>query len=107
MHWIYLIIAGILEIGWIISLKYTQGFTKIIPLIFYAMFGFGSAYFLSLSLKTLPIAIAYAIWMGIAIIGTTVYGFFYLNESRQIIQLLCIVLIISGIIGLKLTTPTT
>ena len=62
------------------------------------------AFFLSLSLKTLPIAIAYAIWMGIAIVGTTIFGIVDLNESRQFVQILRILLIISGIIGLKLST---
>jgi quaternary ammonium compound-resistance protein SugE len=106
MHWFYLIIAGILEIGWIISLKYTEGFTKIIPLIFYAIFGFGSAYFLSLSLKTLSIATAYSIWMGIAIVGTTFIGIFFLKETYQIFRLFCILLIITGIIGLKLSASS-
>jgi quaternary ammonium compound-resistance protein SugE len=104
MHWIYLFIAGILEIGWIISLKYTEGFTKIVPVIFYAFFGLGSAYFLSLALKSLPIVIAYSIWIGIAIVGTAIFGIVYLKEPYQLFRLFCIFLIISGIIGLKLST---
>jgi quaternary ammonium compound-resistance protein SugE len=103
MHWIYLIIAGVLEIAWIISLKYTQGFTKIVPILFYAITGFGSAYFLSLSLKSLPLATAYSIWMGIAMIGASIFGILYLKESTQIFRLICLFLILCGVVGLKIT----
>jgi quaternary ammonium compound-resistance protein SugE len=106
MHWIYLIIASTLEIAWIMSLKYSDGFTRIIPLIFYAISGFGSAYFLSLALRSIPLATAYAIWMGIAMIGTTIIGILFLKESTQIIRLLCMLLILCGVVGLRLTNST-
>jgi quaternary ammonium compound-resistance protein SugE len=104
MGWIFLLIASILEIGWIISLKYTEGFTKIIPIIFYAAFGGGSAYFLSLSLKSIPMATAYSIWMGIAIIGATIFGIVFLKEPVKILRLFFMLMILIGIIGMKIST---
>lgn len=106
MNWIYLFIASILEIGWVISLKYTEGFTKLIPIIFYAFFGFFSAYFFSNSLKTIPLGIAYSIWMGIAVIGTTAAEIVVFNKPYHAGKLVFVLLIIIGIIGLKLTTAS-
>jgi quaternary ammonium compound-resistance protein SugE len=72
-------------------------------MIFYAVSGFGSAYFLSLSLRSLPLATAYAIWMGIAMVGASIFGIFVLKESTQIIRLISMLLILFGVIGLKIT----
>ena len=104
MAWFYLIIAGVLEIGWIISLKYTEGFTKLVPIIFYACFGAGSAYFLSLSLKSIPVATAYAGWMGIAITGTTLVAIFTGQEPLQIFRILFLAMILVGVLGLKISS---
>jgi quaternary ammonium compound-resistance protein SugE len=107
MHWFYLILAGLFEIGWIYSLKYTQGFTKLIPMIFYAIFGFVSAFFFSKALQHIPIAIAYAIWMGIAIIGVTITGIILFKEPYTIFKMIFISMILIGIIGLKLLSTAT
>ncbi|NWF89857.1 MAG: QacE family quaternary ammonium compound efflux SMR transporter [Ignavibacteriaceae bacterium] len=107
MNWLYLLLAGIMEIGWLISLKYTEGFTKIIPLIFYAIFGFTNAYLFSLSLKAIPMAIAYTIWMGIAIIGITITEIFIFNKEYDLMKLIFMMLIITGIIGLRITFKPT
>ncbi len=104
INWIYLLIAGFLEIGWVISLKKTEGFTKIIPIIFYAIFGFFAAYFFSNALKTIPIGIAYAIWMGIAVIGTTIAESLIFNSNLNLIKMIFMLLILIGAIGLKLTS---
>ncbi|MFZ1292444.1 MAG: multidrug efflux SMR transporter [Melioribacteraceae bacterium] len=104
INWIYLLIAGFLEIGWVISLKKTEGFTKIIPIIFYAIFGFFAAYFFSNALKTIPIGIAYAIWMGIAVIGTTIAESLIFNTNLNLIKMIFMLLILIGAIGLKLTS---
>ncbi len=101
MPWFYLLLAGLLEIGWIYSLKFTEGFTKIIPLIFYAVFGFFSALFLSKALKNIDVGTAYAVWMGIAIIGITTTGILFLKESYTIRKLIFILMIAIGIAGLK------
>ncbi|MBD3219964.1 hypothetical protein GF314_01870 [bacterium] len=106
MGWIYVGIAGLLEIGWVISLKYTQGFTRVVPIIWYALFGAGSAFFLSLSMKHLPLAPAYTIWAGIGAIGAAIYGALYLDEPVETLRMLSMLLIVVGIVGLKLSTST-
>jgi quaternary ammonium compound-resistance protein SugE len=104
MNWIYLIIAGVLEIGWAIGLKYTEGWSKILPSILTATMMIASFYFLSLALRTLPIGTAYAVWTGIGIVGATVLGMFVFNEPPEFVRIFCILLIIGGIAGLKLTS---
>jgi quaternary ammonium compound-resistance protein SugE len=99
--WIFLLLSGLFEIGWMISLKQTNGFTRIVPIIFYALFGGGSALFLYLAMRSIPASIAYAIWIGVAIIGTTIVGMLYFNEPYKINKVVCITFIIIGIIGLK------
>jgi len=104
MNWIYLIIAGILEIGWAIGLKYTEGWTKILPSVLTATAMIASFYFLSLALKTLPIGTAYAVWTGIGTVGAAVLGMILFDEPRDFLRVLCILLIVGGIAGLKLTS---
>lgn len=104
MEWFYLVLAGAFEIEWAIGLKYSQGFTKLIPSILTILGMIASFYFLSLSLKTLPIGTAYAIWTGIGTIGTTILGVILFKEAIDIMRIICILLIVSGIIGLKLTS---
>lgn len=100
--WLFIVLAGLLEIGWAISLKQTHGFTKLIPTIRYALFGMGSAYCLAQAMKALPASISIAVWMGIAVVGTTVTEAYLHGNSYSILHLGCIVLILGGIIGLKL-----
>lgn len=104
MNWIYLIIAGILEIGWAIGLKYTEGWTKILPSVITGLIMIASFYFLSLAIKTLPIGTAYAVWTGIGTVGAAILGMIIFNEPRDLSRVLCILLIIAGIAGLKLTS---
>lgn len=102
MEWFYLVIAGVFEVGWAIGLKYSQGFTKTLPNLLTIMGMVASFYFLSLSLKSLPIGTAYAIWTGIGTIGTLLLGVILFKEPISIMRIVCIVFIVSGIIGLKL-----
>lgn len=104
MAWIYLVTAGILEIGWAIGLKYTEGFSKLWPSV--ATIGTMVASFalLSVSLKTIPVGTGYAVWTGIGAAGTALIGMFFLGESRDVIRIVCILLIISGVVGLKFTS---
>lgn len=102
MEWFYLVVAGLFEVGWAIGLKYSQGFTKILPSIGTIIGMIASFYFLSVSLKSLPLGTAYAIWTGIGTIGTVLLGIILFKEPVNIMRILCIVLIVSGIIGLKL-----
>ncbi len=104
MPWIYIIIAGVFEIGWIYSLKMTEGFTRLFPLVFYAICGLGAAFFLSQALKSLPTGIAYAVWVGIAISGCNLFGMIFLKEPYKLSQIICIILIVTGVIGLKTTS---
>jgi len=104
MNWIYLIIAGLLEIAWAIGLKYTEGWTRIVPSILTAAGMIASFYFLSMALKTLPIGTAYAIWTGIGTVGAAILGIILFDEPRDFLRILCILLIVAGIAGLKLTS---
>ncbi len=102
MEWIYLVIAGLFEVGWAMGLKYSQGFSKIVPSILTVIGMVASFYFLSLSLKTLPIGNAYAIWTGIGTVGTVILGVILFKEPINVMRMLCIGFIVVGIVGLKL-----
>jgi len=104
MHWVYLIISGILEIGWIYSLKFTEGFTRLLPMVSYALFGEGAAFFLSLSLKSLPVGITYSIWTGIAIAGSNIVGVIIFGEPYRALQFFYIFLILCGVAGLHISS---
>lgn len=101
MAWIYLIIAGVFEIVWAISLKYSEGFTKLFPSIITGIGMVISFYFLSLALKTLPIGTSYAVWTGIGAVGTVIFGMIFFNEPRDFSRIFFLSLIIIGIIGLN------
>lgn len=102
MAWFYLFIAGILECGWAIGLKYTVGFTKPIPSVITAILMILSLWSLSLALKTIPIGTGYAVWTGIGAVGVALFGMFFLGEPKHALRLICLLLIIGGIIGLNL-----
>ena len=102
MAWFYLLLAGLLEVGWAIGLKYTQGFSRLWPSIGTVACMVVSFAFLSLALKTLPVGTAYAVWTGIGAVGTAVLGMVLLGESRDTARIVCLVLIVAGIVGLKL-----
>ncbi|WP_312061280.1 DMT family transporter [Anaerotignum sp.] len=104
MKWVYLIIAGICEVGWALGLKYTQGFTKIMPSILTVAGMIASFYFLSLALKELPLGTAYAIWTGIGTVGTVFLGIVLFKEPFDVVRLICIGFIVVGIIGLKIVS---
>jgi quaternary ammonium compound-resistance protein SugE len=104
MSWGILFLAGIFEIFWAIGLKYSDGFTKLIPTIFTIITMILSFYLLSLALKTLPIGTAYAVWVGIGTVGTVIAGITLFGETINLIRLLSILFILLGIIGLKFTT---
>jgi quaternary ammonium compound-resistance protein SugE len=102
MAWIYLAIAGLFEVGWAIGLKYTQGFTRLVPTTLTIASMVVSLGLLGLALKTLPVGTAYAIWTGIGTLGTAVLGMVLFGEPAHALRLACIGLIVAGIIGLKL-----
>ncbi len=102
MSWFYLFIAGFFEVGWAIGIKYTHGWTKLLPSILTIVAMILSFYFLSLALKNLPMGTAYAVWTGIGTVGTVIFGIIYFKEPADLLRILCIVLIVTGIAGLKL-----
>lgn len=105
MKWLFLVIAGLLEVGWAIGIKFSEGLTKFIPSAFTIIGMIASFYFLSLSLKELPLGTAYAIWTGIGTVGTVILGVILFKEPMDLIRLICIGFIVIGIVGLKLVSP--
>lgn len=105
MAWIYLVVAGLFEIGWAIGLKYTDGFSRPLPTALTVVSMVISIGLLGLALKTLPVGTAYAIWTGIGTVGTVALGIILLGESASALRLACIGLIVVGILGLKLVSP--
>jgi quaternary ammonium compound-resistance protein SugE len=104
MAWIYLVVAGFFECAWAIGLKYTDGFTKIIPSLLTVLAMGVSFWLLSAAMKTIPVGTAYAVWTGIGAVGVAILGMFLFGESRDIMRVLCLLLIVSGIVGLKLVS---
>ena len=102
MQWIMLLLAGIFEITWACAMKYSNGFTVVIPSVITVVGYILSAVFLSVALKSLPLGSAYAMWTGFGIVGTSVLGIFLFHEKLSIPQIICVVLIVVGIVGLKL-----
>lgn len=106
MPWIYLVVAGLLEIGWAIGLKFTAGFSRPWPSVATVSAMIASFLLLAQALKVIPVGTAYAIWTGIGAAGTAVIGMMFLGESREMLRVLCLVLIVAGVVGLKLATPS-
>jgi quaternary ammonium compound-resistance protein SugE len=106
MAWIYIVVASCFEILFALGLKYTEGFTRLVPSVLTVAAGTASFLILSQSLKTLPVGTGYAMWTGIGAVGTAILGILLFNEPRDAARLACIGLIISGIVGLRLTSAT-
>ena len=104
MSWVYLFVAGLFEIGWAIGLKYTEGFTRILPTMLTAASMIVSLALLGLALKALPVGTAYAVWTGIGATGTALLGIWLFGEPATALRLSCIGLIVAGIVGLKFAT---
>lgn len=104
MPWIWLIVAGILEIAWAVGLKYADGFSKLWPSVATVLLMLASFWCLAQAVKGLPLGTSYAIWTGIGAVGTAVGGILLFKEPATAARLLCMVLIVAGIVGLKLTT---
>jgi len=105
MNWLFLIIAGLLEIGWAVGLKYTENFTRLWWTVGTALAMIVSFGLLSLSLRTIPLGTAYAVWTGIGAARTAALGMAIFGEPRSVLRCLCLVLVIAGIVGLKLVSP--
>jgi quaternary ammonium compound-resistance protein SugE len=105
MAWFLLVIAGLLEVGWAVGLKYTEGFTKLGPSIATLVCMIVSIVLLATALKTIPVGTGYAVWTGIGAVGTVIAGIVFLNEPAEVKRLACIALILAGIVGLKVFSP--
>jgi len=104
MAWFMLFIAGLMEIGWAIGLKYTEGFTRLVPSVLTLAAMLISIVLLGLALKTLPVGTAYAVWTGIGAVGTAALGIYLFGEPATFARLASMGLIVAGIVGLKLVT---
>ena len=102
MKWLMLALAGLLEVTGACAMKYSEGFTQLVPSIMTAICYLASALFLSLALKELPLGTAYAMWTGFGIVGTTLLGGVLFRENLTLPQVICILFIVGGITGLKL-----
>ncbi|MEM6300499.1 MAG: multidrug efflux SMR transporter [Pseudomonadota bacterium] len=106
MAWLLLIIAGLFEVVWALSLKQSEGFTKIGPTILFGVAAWASFMLLSQAIKSLPIGAAYAAWTGVGAVGVAIAGIVWFEESASLVRIGCILLIVVGIAGLNLTTET-
>lgn len=104
MAWTYLLVAGLFECGWAVGLKYTEGFTKLIPSLLVVTAMGISLWLLSVSMKTIPVGTAYAVWTGIGAVGVAIMGMFLFGESRDVMRIVCLLLIVLGIFGLRLVS---
>lgn len=102
--WVLLLLAGISEIAWAVGLKYTHGFSRLWPSIGTAAMMGVSVVLLALALKQIPLGTGYAVWTGIGVVGTAILGIFLFDESRDVMRLFLIGLIVAGIVGLKLVS---
>lgn len=104
MPWVLLTIAGIFEIAFALCMKWSEGFSRLVPALLTVVTGLSSVFLLSYSLRTLQVGTAYAVWTGIGAAGTAILGMVFLGDSTAPVRVLCIVLILAGVIGLKLVS---
>lgn len=104
MAWVYLLVAAVFEIQWAVTMKYTEGFSRLWPSVACVAGMVVSVYFLALAQRTLPVGTSYAVWTGLGAAGTAVCGMILFNESRDVLRVLCLLLIVAGVFGLKLLT---
>lgn len=102
MAWVYLLVAAAFEVQWAVTLKYTEGFTRLWPSAACLTGMVISVAFLAMAQRTLPVGTSYAIWTGLGAVGTAICGMILFNESRDTARILCILLIVAGVFGLKL-----
>ena len=104
MAWAYLAVAGLFEVGWAIGLKYSDGFSKPVPSVLTVVAMGLSIWLLALAMKTIPVGTAYAVWTGIGAVGVAVLGMVLFGESREILRMVCLFMVVTGIVGLKIVS---
>lgn len=105
MPWLLLFVAGLLEVGWAIGLKYTEGFTRVVPSVLTITAMAGSILLLGIAMKSLPVGTSYAVWVGVGAVGTAILGMVLFNEPASTGRIVSLGLIVAGIVGLRLATP--
>lgn len=105
MAWVLLLVAGLLEVGWAIGLKYTEGFIKPLPSVLTLAAMTASVILLGVAMKTLPVGTSYAVWVGVGAVGTAILGMVLFNEPANLGRIASLGLIVAGIVGLKMATP--
>ena len=105
MYWTFLFLAGLLEIAWVIGLKYSQGFTVLIPSLLTVSCMTVGFWLLSVAMRGIPLGTAYAVWTGIGTVGAAIFGMILFKEPATVIRIVCIMLILAGIVGLKMSSP--
>jgi len=104
MSWVFLVLAGLLEVVWVVGLKYTDGFTKLGPSVLTVLAMIGSFYLLSLAMRALPLGTAYGVWVGIGAVGAAIAGMVLFREPATALRVLSILLVVAGIAGLKVSS---
>jgi quaternary ammonium compound-resistance protein SugE len=104
MAWALVIVAGLFETGFALSLKASNGFSRPVPSVLFVVFSAASFFLLATALRSLPVGSAYAVWTGIGAVGTAVAGMIFFEESTEVLRLLSIVLIVAGVVGLQVTS---
>jgi len=104
--WLLLIAAGLLEVVWAIGLKYTEGFSRLVPSVITIAAMIASVWLLAMALKSIPVGTGYAVWTGIGAVGTAILGIILFNEAVTAARIVCIGLIVAGIFGLKLASSS-
>ncbi|ANA39614.1 MULTISPECIES: quaternary ammonium compound efflux SMR transporter SugE [Geobacter] len=105
MTWVILVLAGLLEVGWAIGLKFTEGFTRLWPTVLTVLAMVASFWLLEIAMRTLPVGTAYSVWVGVGAVGTVLLGIVLFGEPANPARLISVALIVAGIIGLKLSSP--
>ncbi|BEH09237.1 MULTISPECIES: quaternary ammonium compound efflux SMR transporter SugE [Geobacter] len=105
MTWGILVLAGLFEVGWAIGLKFTEGFTRFWPTVLTVLAMIASFWLLEIAMRTLPVGTAYSVWVGVGAVGTVLLGIVLFGEPANPARLISVALIVSGIIGLKLSSP--
>lgn len=105
MNWVVLVIAGLFEIGWAVGLKYTEGFTRLWPSVATGAAMLISLGLLGIAMKSLPLGTAYAVWVGVGMVGTAIVGMIVFKEPATVLRVVSLALIVAGVVGLKVATP--
>lgn len=106
MNWIFLALAGLLEVGWAVGLKYTEGFTRPLPSVLTVIAMAGSFWLLSLAMRDIPLGTAYGVWVGIGAVGAAIAGMVLFKEPASTLRIVSILLVVAGIVGLKLSSAS-